>query len=83
LYLITAAVAMRNGPSISANQTGTIPAGAFVGVLCKSSGDVVDGPYGPDPWWDRVVYGNVSAFVTDEYVDTKADEHDLTKVPMC
>jgi hypothetical protein len=44
---------------------------------------VVTGTWGTDPWWDRVALNGVQGYVTDEWVDTKADEADPTLVPFC
>jgi hypothetical protein len=83
LYAVTQAVPLRNSPSQSGATLDTVKAGAMVGIQCKASGDPVNGPFGVDSWWDKVTYGANVGFVTDEYVDTKGDEKDDTKVPRC
>jgi hypothetical protein len=47
----------------------------LVAVQCYAYGRTVNGPYGPDPKWDRITYRGATGYVTDEYVDTKSDEH--------
>ena len=83
LYLVTHNVVIRDGPRTSANQLGEIPAGAMVGVQCKTAGDVVYGLFGPDKNWNRVTFNGITGFVTDEWLDTKHDESDPTLVPPC
>jgi Trypsin-like peptidase domain len=84
LYAITHDVVIYDGPSTTANAVGSISAGTMVGVQCKVSGETINGPFGPDSNWDEVSFDNgVTGFVTDEWVDTKNDEHDPSKVPVC
>ena len=82
-YTITQSVPVLDSPSAAGTTLETIAAGAQVAVQCKASGTVVNGPWGPDPWWDKVTYASATGYVTDEYVDTKGDESDPTKVPQC
>jgi hypothetical protein len=83
LYAITHDVVMRDGPNSAANAVGRIPSGTMIGVECRVTGQTIDGPFGPDPNWDRVAYNGVTGFVPDEWVDTKQDETDPRKVPLC
>lgn len=83
LYGVTHDVTMRDGPSTSANQLGLIPAGSMVGVQCKTTGEVISGPYGNDPNWDYVTYNGTTGYVTDEWIDTKQDESNPAMIPLC
>jgi hypothetical protein len=55
----------------------------MVGVQCKMTGETITGPYGADSNWDRVTYNGVTGLVTDQWIDTKSDEADPSKVPNC
>jgi serine/threonine protein kinase/uncharacterized protein YraI len=82
-YAIIQDVAIYVGPSAATDVVGRIPAGSMVGVQCKRTGQTVTGPWGPDALWDRVTFNRANGFVADEWVDTKQDEHDPSKVPLC
>jgi hypothetical protein len=55
----------------------------MIGVQCKRRGETITGPYGHDPYWDQVTFHGITGFVTDEWIDTKSDETDPAKVPLC
>jgi Double zinc ribbon len=82
-YAITDPVILRSGTSTASPQIGMIPAGTVVVVQCATNGEVVDGPYGPDVHWDRVMYGGVLGYVTDEYVNTQDDVNNPALIPPC
>jgi hypothetical protein len=83
LYAITHDVVMQDGPSQASNALGFVAAGTLVGVECKVRGEIINGPWGADPNWDQITVNGVTGFVTDEWVNTKQDESDPTKVPLC
>jgi S1-C subfamily serine protease len=83
LYAITQDVTMYDAPTDAGTVVGAIPAGTMVGVQCKAVGQTVNGTWGQDRYWDQITYGGTTGFVTDEWVDTKQDEHDPSKVPPC
>ena len=83
LYAITQSVVIHSGPNTESTDLGSIPAGVYLGVQCKAAGEVVTGIWGPDQWWDSVNFNGVRGYVTDEWVDTKTDEADPSKVPLC
>jgi uncharacterized protein YraI len=82
-YNVTAELNIRTGPGTTYPQVGQVPQGTSVLVACTTSGEVTGGPYGPTNKWDRISYGGITGFVTDEYVDTKDDIFDRSRIPLC
>lgn len=72
-----------SGTTESSNELGSIPSGSTVMVFCTSRGDIVNGKWGPDPYWDWIEYQGVTGYVTDEWVVTKSDIDDRTLIPWC
>jgi uncharacterized protein YgiM (DUF1202 family) len=83
LYAVTAATNLRSAPSMAASVTTTVPAGTMVGVQCKAPGEAVNGPWGSDSYWDRVVVNGATGYLTDEYVNTQSDETNNALIPNC
>jgi hypothetical protein len=83
LYRVTGTVTIYSGPTAASTPLGKIPKDTMIGVQCKRNGPTVYGPYPPSSNWDRVSFEGITGFVTDEWVDTKTDERDRTKVPPC
>jgi hypothetical protein len=83
LYDVTAATNLRSGPNTAASVMTTVPAGTMVGVQCKTTGEAVNGPWGTDSHWDRVVVNGAKGYLTDEFVDTKSDETNDALIPNC
>ena len=82
-YAVLTNLPIRAGASTSASRIGQLPSGAMVGVQCKQRGEIVTGPWGHDRYWDQITFRGVTGFVTDEWVDTKSDETNPTRVPLC
>lgn len=82
-YAVLIGLPIRTGASTSAARIGEVPARALVGVQCKVRGETIVGPWGHDPYWDRITFQAITGFVTDEWVDTKTDEDNPSKVPLC
>jgi hypothetical protein len=82
-YPVTSDLVLRDGPSSSAHQLALVPSGTRLTIVCTEQGETINGQWGPDIWWDRVAYSGQNGFVTDEYVDTKTDITDRTRIPLC
>jgi hypothetical protein len=83
LYAVIQDVIVRDGAQEVAHAISSIPAGTWVGVRCKTVGQTVMGPWGGDPYWDKISYAGKTGFVSDEWVDTKQDEKNPGKIPNC
>jgi TIR domain/Bacterial SH3 domain len=81
-YSVTSDLTIHAGPGTSYGQVGSIPNGTSVPIQCYSMGEDVNGPFGLDAKWDRITFQGTTGFVTDEYVNTQADEHNGT-IPIC
>jgi hypothetical protein len=83
LYAVTAATNLRSDSNTSSSVLTLVPAGTMVGVQCKATGEAINGPWGTDSYWDRVVVNGSAGYLTDEYVDTKSDETNNALIPNC
>ena len=83
LYPITQTTHLRDAPSTTGNQLAVVPVGTQVGVQCKQVGQTVTAIWGPDPYWDQIIYGGTRGYVTDEWVDTQSDESNNAAIPPC
>ncbi|MEU8587255.1 SH3 domain-containing protein [Streptomyces sp. NPDC048664] len=61
---------VRSGPGTGYAVVRTLPEGAWIPILCQTTGTLVAGTYGTSAIWDRTAAGE---YVADAYVNTGSD----------
>jgi hypothetical protein len=86
-YNVTATIHVWSAPSIASTPLGEITVTQYgsggigcptasqptVQVTCKTNGDTINGPFGPDAVWEQIPWNGSSGYVPDEWVDTQWD----------
>lgn len=82
-YAVTDGVNIRSGPGTTYGVLGTVQTGHKVFVICWAEGDTIDGPSGPTNKWVKVVFGTTIGYITNQFVDTRADINNPQLIAMC
>ena len=86
-YHVTATIHVWSAPSIASTPLGEITVTQYgpggigcptdsqptVEVSCKTTGDTITGPFGPDAVWEQIQWNGSTVYVPDEWVDTQWD----------
>ena len=77
-FAVTATVNVRAAPNTAAEIVGSVPAGACVTIVCKTSGESIQGI----DLWDSISYMGSTAYIFDGYVNPGPGEHQGA-LPVC
>ena len=74
---------VRSGPGTTYPVLGTVETGFEVLVVCVIDGENVPGPVGASNKWLRVMYNELSGYVTSLYVATGTAINDPSVIGVC
>jgi uncharacterized protein YgiM (DUF1202 family) len=83
LYKVTDGVNIRSGPSTTFPVLGTVETGFEVQVICVTTGENVNGPFGATNKWLRVVYKELNGYITSQYVAVGPAINDPSVIGTC
>jgi hypothetical protein len=69
---------IRSGPTTADSIVGEIASDSQIEVVCRVTGEAINGPYGTTTNWDRIEQP-AAGFVSDAWVDTSGDND----IPAC
>jgi len=69
---------IRSGPTTADEIVGEIAARSEIVIVCRASGEAIEGPYGTTTGWDWIEEP-AAGFVSDAWVDTTTDD----AIPAC
>ena len=82
-YKVTTGVNIRSGPGTTYAVVGTVETGNEVVVVCVIDGETIPGPVAPSNKWLRVVYSQLTGYITSQYVATGAAIGDPSVIAVC